>query len=100
MGFGTIVTTKKDGGLHLCIDPKPINRALQLSTYYMPTIDDVLPKLANAKVFSTVDANSAFWMLTKLDECSVQLPDNVRNAIWSFPVATMLLWNKSGTGNP
>ena len=67
-----LVTTKKDGGLRLCIDPKPLNRALQRSTYYMPTIDDVLPKLANAKVFSTVDAKSAFWML-KLDEQSSYL---------------------------
>ena len=67
-----LVTTKKDGGLRLCIDPKPLNRALQRSTYYMPTIDDVLPKLANAKVFSTFDAKSAFWML-KLDEPSSYL---------------------------
>jgi len=67
-----LVTIKKDGGLRLCIDPKPLNRALQRSTYYMPTIDDVLPKLANAKVFTTVDAKSAFWML-KLDEQSSYL---------------------------
>jgi len=56
-----LVTTKKDGGLRLCIDPKPLNRALQRCTYYMPTIDDVLPKLNNAKVFSTFDAQSAFY---------------------------------------
>ena len=33
----------------------------------MTCFDDVLPKMTNAKVFSTVDAKSAFWML-KLDE--------------------------------
>jgi hypothetical protein len=53
-------------------DTKFLNVALQRSTYYMPTIDDVLPKLRNAKVFSTLDAASAFWRL-KLDEPSSYL---------------------------
>ena len=38
----------------------------------MPTIDDVLPQLAGAKVFSTVDVKEAFWTL-KLDEKSSRL---------------------------
>lgn len=67
-----LVTMKQDGSMRLCLDPKPLNRALLRSTYYMPTIDDVLPKLSNAKVFSTVDAKSAFWQL-KLDEESSYL---------------------------
>ena len=38
----------------------------------MPTIDDVLPNLAGAKVFSTVDAKDGFWHL-KLDDESSRL---------------------------
>ena len=64
-----LVTTRRDNSLRVCIDPLYLNRALQRSTYYMPTIDDVLPKLCNAKVFSTMDAKSAFHQL-KLDESS------------------------------
>ena len=67
-----LIASKQDGSLRICIDPKPLNRALQRSTYYMPTIDDVLPKLTNVKVFSTTDAKSAFWHL-KLDEESSYL---------------------------
>jgi hypothetical protein len=67
-----LVTTRKDNSLRICIDPKFLNRALLRSTYYMPTIDDVLPKLSNAKIFSTFDAKSAFWHL-KLDEPSSYL---------------------------
>ena len=67
-----LVVTKQDGSLRICIDPKPLNRALLRSTYYMPTVDDVLPKLSNAKVFSTTDAKNAFWHL-KLDEESSYL---------------------------
>ena len=65
-----LVVAKQDGGIRICIDPKPLNKALQHSVYYMPTIDDILPKLTNAKVFSTVDAKSAFWHLKLDDESS------------------------------
>jgi hypothetical protein len=42
------------------------------STYYVPTIDDVLPKLSHAEIFGTFDTKSAFWHL-KLDEPSSYL---------------------------
>ncbi len=37
-----LVVAKADGkSIRICIDPTPLNRALQRSTYYMATIDDV-----------------------------------------------------------
>ena len=48
-----LVITKPDGRIRLCIDPKPLNKALKRALYRMPTIEDVLPQLAGAKVFST-----------------------------------------------
>jgi hypothetical protein len=67
-----LVVAKQQNGIRICLDPTPLNKALQRSVYYMPTIDDILPTLSNAKVFSTVDAKSAFWQL-KLDEQSSML---------------------------
>lgn len=61
-----LVVRKPNGKVRLCIDPRPLNKALQRSHYPMPTIDDVLPELSRAKVFSTVDARNGFWNL-KLD---------------------------------
>jgi len=55
-----VVVTKANGDIRICIDPKPLNKALLRDHYPMPTIDDVLPQPANAKVFSTVDARNAF----------------------------------------
>lgn len=54
-------------GVRICIDPSPLNRALMRSTHYIPSLDDILPRLADAKVFSTVDIKNAFWHL-KLDK--------------------------------
>ena len=68
-----MVTAKKpNGDIRICIDPKDLNKALQRGHYPIPTIDDVLPQLNNAKVFSTVDLKCGFWQV-KLDDESADL---------------------------
>ena len=64
--------TKSDGSLCLCIDPQALNKALRREVYPLPTVDDVLPEMAKAKVFSRFDVKSAFWYC-KLDEESRDL---------------------------
>jgi hypothetical protein len=67
-----LVVNKPQSGVRICIDLKPLNKALKRDHYAMPVIDDVLPQLSKAKVFFTVDAKSAFWMIA-LDESSSRL---------------------------
>lgn len=67
-----VVVNKPSGDIRLCIDPKPLNQALRRDHYSMPTIDDVLPLLGKAKVFSSIDAKDAFWHIV-LDEPSSYL---------------------------
>ena len=43
---------KADGSLRICIDPQTLNEALQREHYKLPTFNDVLPTLNNAKIFS------------------------------------------------
>ena len=50
-----VVETKKDGSLRVCIDPRPLNKALKRCHYSMPVVDDILPDIARAKVFSVLD---------------------------------------------
>ena len=56
-----LVVKKPNGKPRICIDPRPLNKALN-----MPTINDVLPQLAKAKIYSTVDVRRGFWNV-KLD---------------------------------
>ncbi|XP_028419155.1 uncharacterized protein K02A2.6-like [Dendronephthya gigantea] len=56
-----VVATKKSGQLRVCIDPKPLNAALKREQYHLPVLDDLLPELAKAKVFSTVDLRAGYW---------------------------------------
>ena len=55
------VATKKSGALRVCIDPRPLNEALKRETYQIPILDEILPELSQAKVFSTVDLRSGYW---------------------------------------
>ena len=66
------VIVRKGSKLRLCIDPKDLNKALKRSHYPMPTIEEILPELAKAKVFSVADAKNGFWQV-KLDETSSYL---------------------------
>ena len=67
-----VVFKKSNGKIRLCIDPKPLNQALKRNQYYpLPVIDDLLPLLANAKVFSVVDAKNGFWHVQLDSESSL-----------------------------
>ena len=55
------VVRKANGKLRICIDPQALNEALMREHYKLPTLDDILPMLNKAKVFSKVDVKNAFW---------------------------------------
>ena len=62
-----LVVTKADGkSVRLCLDPKPLNKALIRTPRCSTVIDDILPKLNKVKVLSSVDCKEgffiAFWM--------------------------------------
>ena len=48
------------------IDPRDLNRAIKRPKYQMPTVDEVLPKLSRAKVFTVLEAKDGFHKV-KLD---------------------------------
>ena len=64
-----VCVTKKNGTPRLCLDPKDLNRAIKRPYHCTPTLDDVLPKLNEAKYFSIADACSGYWSI-KLDHAS------------------------------
>ena len=67
-----VVAVKKSAELGVCIDPRPLNTVLKRERYQIPVIDDLVPDLTYARVFTKVDLASAFWHL-KLDRESSML---------------------------
>ena len=66
-----VVAVEKSGELRVCIDPKALNVALKRERYQIPVIDELLPDLAEAHLFTKVDLTSAFWHLVLDDESSL-----------------------------
>ncbi len=66
-----VVAVKKSVELRDCIDPKPLNAALKREHYQIPVIDDSLPDLTDARVFTTADLALAFWHLELDHESSM-----------------------------
>jgi len=70
--ISNLVVVLKNDKMRICLDPKDLNLALQRPHYQLPTLDDILPELAKAKIFSILDAKNGFWQV-KLDEESSKL---------------------------
>ena len=66
-----VAIMKKSGDVRICIDPKPLNEALRRERYQLLVLDEILPELSKARVFSKVDLSSAFWHLSLDEESSL-----------------------------
>ena len=55
-----VVTEKPSGKLRVCIDPQHLSKALKRSYYPLPVIEDILPELADVRVFSEADLKDGF----------------------------------------
>ena len=62
-----VVTTPSK--IRICLNPQDLNKAVIRPKYQMPTLDELLPKLSKAKVFTTLDAKDGFYQV-RLDEQS------------------------------
>ena len=69
---GIVTPMKKNGDIRVCLDPRPLNRAIKREHYKLPTREEVTAQFANAKYFSKLDASKGFWQL-RLDQKSSKL---------------------------
>lgn len=63
---------KKNRKIRICVDLERLNENVKREKFILPTLDDILPKLAKSTVFSSLDAESGFWQIP-LEENSARL---------------------------
>ena len=56
-----VTVYRNDNSVRLCLDPRPLNAALKRERFHLPTFDEVISELANAKIFSKVDLCARYW---------------------------------------
>ena len=71
------VVREQNDKLRLCIDPQPLDQALMRERYKLTTLDDVLPTMNNAKMFSKLGVQEAFRHV-ELDAASSLLMTMIR----------------------
>ena len=67
-----VATQKPSGKVRVCIDPQRLNQALKQRHYPLPVIDDILPELSKARVFTKADLKDGFLQI-QLDDTSNKL---------------------------
>ena len=58
-----VAAKKSNGDLRICIDPS--HKAIRCPRYAMPMIEDVLPKLTKAKIFTGLDTKNGYWQVQR-----------------------------------
>ena len=58
-----VPVVKRNGKIRICVDLRKLNETVKRERYILPTLEDVAPKLAGAKVFSKLDASSGYWQI-------------------------------------
>eukprot|EP00118_Oscarella_pearsei_P023104 m.272463 g.272463 ORF g.272463 m.272463 type:complete len:1311 (+) comp40563_c0_seq3:40-3972(+) len=69
---GMVLHPKPNGSLRICVDLTELNKWVKRERHILPSVEDSLAQLKDARVFSKLDANSGFWQIPLAEE-SVKL---------------------------
>ncbi|KYQ96678.1 LTR-retrotransposon skipper [Tieghemostelium lacteum] len=62
-GATVLFAKKKDGGLRLCIDYRPLNQVTKKNATTLPTKEDLMGRTNNAKYFTKIDLRGGYWQI-------------------------------------
>ena len=65
---GSGAKTRRFG--EICVDLTRLNRYVKRERHILPSVDQVLAQVGDAKVFSKLDATSGFWQIELAPESS------------------------------
>lgn len=58
-----LLVPKPTGAKRLCLDSRQLNKVTKRDTYPLPSVNNIVDNLKNAKFLSTLDLKSAFWQI-------------------------------------
>ena len=65
---GMVVVRKKNNKIRVCVDLTRLNKSVKRECHPLPAVEQTLAQLAEARVFTKLDANSGFWQIPLSEE--------------------------------
>ena len=69
----------KSKKLRICLDPRPLNKAIRREHFQLPTLEDITTWLSGARIFSKLDANHGYWQILDRRE---SVAHHFQQSIW------------------
>jgi hypothetical protein len=92
-GCPALFVSKKDKGLCLCVDYRPLNAVTIKNKYRLPRIDILFDQLAGAQVFSKIDLRSGYHQIKICDEDIPKTALSTRYGFYEYLVMSFGLTN-------
>ena len=92
-----VVEKPKSKKRRICLDPRPLNKAILREHFQLPTLEDIATRLSGARIFSKLDANHGYWQIP-LDESQQLTTFNSPFGRYCFTHPDVF-WDQVGTGN-
>ena len=68
---GMVIVPKPNGTVRICVDLTKLNASVCRERHILPSVEETLAQLGDAKVFSKLDANSGFWQIKLASESAL-----------------------------
>ena len=78
---GVVLVRKKNGSLCFCVDYQRLNAVTQKDVLPLPRIDDLLDRLAEKTIFSTLDAKSGYWQIRMVEDAQAKMAFATTNGL-------------------
>jgi hypothetical protein len=92
-GCPALFVSKKDKGLRLCVDYRPLNAVTIKNKYPLPRIDILFDQLVGAQVFSKIDLRSGYHQIKIHDEDIPKTVFSTRYGLYEYLVMSFGLIN-------